>query len=58
MAKQLTQSEFENPCIDCYYARMRTDICGIYCIGSFWKEPDGSCSHWVWDESKPNKEER
>ena len=24
-----------NPCIMCYYARMRRDICGIYCTGGF-----------------------
>jgi len=29
-------------CIDCYYARMRTDICGIYCTGGF-IEKDGTC---------------
>lgn len=29
-------------CIDCYYARMRTDICGIYCTGGF-VEKDGTC---------------
>lgn len=35
----------ENPCISCYYARMRRDICGIYCTGGFVKA-DGKCDHW------------
>ena len=40
-----TQSEMENICLDCYYARERKDICGIYCVGSFFKH-DGECNHW------------
>lgn len=35
-----------NPCLSCYYARMRTDVCGIYCAGHFWKEEDGTCKHY------------
>ena len=31
-------------CIDCYYARMRTDICGIYCTGGF--VVDGKCERF------------
>ena len=55
MAKQLTQSEFENPCIDCYYARMRKDICGIYCVGEFHKRGDGTCEKWVYyKKRRPN----
>ena len=29
-----------NPCIMCHYARMRTDICGIYCTGGFVSEDE------------------
>ena len=29
-------------CINCWFARMRDDICGIYCTGGFVK-PDGTC---------------
>lgn len=35
----------DNPCVTCYYARMRRDICGIYCTGGFEKE-DGKCDHY------------
>lgn len=38
-------------CVKCHYARMRTDICGIYCTGGFVKE-DGTC-----DRFKPYKAE-
>lgn len=48
MAEQL------NPCITCHYARMRKDICGIYCAGSYWKEKDGTCKHWK-DYKRRNK---
>jgi hypothetical protein len=34
-----------NPCVLCDYARMRRDICGIYCTGGFQK-PDGACDHF------------
>ena len=34
-----------NPCVFCYYARMRTDICGIYCTGGFVSE-NGECEHF------------
>lgn len=34
-------------CALCDHARMREDICGIYCVGGFWKQPDGSCDHYV-----------
>lgn len=37
------------PCVACHFARMRTDICGIYCTGGFVK-PDGTC-----DKFKPYK---
>lgn len=41
-----------NPCVFCYYARMRTDICEIYCTGGFQKE-DGRCEHFEdYDERK------
>ena len=33
-------------CVFCHYARMKKDICGIYCAGSFWKKPDGTCDHF------------
>lgn len=33
-------------CVFCYYARPRKDICGIYCAGSYWKHPDGTCDHF------------
>lgn len=32
-------------CAWCYYARMKTDICGIYCTGGF-ENPDGTCDHF------------
>lgn len=35
-----------NHCILCEYARMRRDICGIYCVGKFFKKPDGTCDHF------------
>lgn len=40
-----------NPCAFCHYARMRKDICGIYCTGGFVKR-DGSCEHFL-DYKKP-----
>ena len=33
-------------CVFCHYARMRKDICGIYCVGAYWKNPDGTCDHF------------
>ena len=33
-------------CVFCHYARMKKDICGIYCAGAFWKKPDGTCDHF------------
>lgn len=33
-------------CVLCHYARMREDICGIYCTGGF-VEQDGTCRHFV-----------
>ena len=42
-------------CAWCYYARMRQDICGIYCTGGFTNE-DGSCNHFEdYDEVKAQK---
>lgn len=39
--------EANNTCAMCEYARMREDICGIYCVGEFWKREDGSCEHFL-----------
>lgn len=47
----------DNICVSCYYARMRKDICGIYCVGSFFKNPDGSCGRFLSHE-KAKKEQR
>lgn len=33
-------------CVLCHYARMREDICGIYCTGGF-VEKDGTCRHFA-----------
>jgi len=33
-------------CAWCWYARMKRDICGIYCTGGF-ENPDGSCDHFL-----------
>ena len=33
-------------CVFCHYARMRKDICGVYCVGSYWKKQDGTCDHF------------
>ena len=35
----------KKPCVFCYYARMKRDICGIYCTGGF-ENPDGTCEHF------------
>lgn len=41
-----------NPCVFCYYARMRRDICGIYCTGGFQSEA-GECKHFKpWNSSE------
>ena len=45
------------PCVHCYYARMRTDICGIYCTGVFVKT-DGTCEKFRFDDPKQEREER
>lgn len=34
-------------CPFCYFARMKKDICGIYCAGEFFKETDGTCKHFI-----------
>lgn len=42
----------ERICAWCYYARMRTDICGIYCTGGF-ENQNGTCAHYKsWQEYK------
>lgn len=35
----------EKICAWCFYARMRDDICGIYCTGGLENE-DGTCEHF------------
>lgn len=37
----------ENLCTSCNYARMRRDICGIYCVGKACKKPDGTCDRYI-----------
>lgn len=32
-------------CVSCHYARMRDDVCGIYCTGGF-VESNGKCRHY------------
>ena len=44
-------------CVFCYYARMKKDICGIYCAGAFWKKPDGTCDHFE-DYKEHRKKEK
>lgn len=39
-------SRKSNICVFCYFARMKKDICGIYCAGEFWKKPDETCEHF------------
>jgi hypothetical protein len=34
-------------CVFCHFARMRKDICGIYCIGGCCKNPDGTCDRFL-----------
>lgn len=38
--------EQNNICVFCDHAGMRDDICGTYCVGGFWKKPDGTCDHY------------
>lgn len=43
-----------NPCVTCHYARMRRDICGIYCTGGF--AHNGKCEHYEnWKERRKQK---
>lgn len=44
-------------CVHCYYARMRTDICGIYYTGGFVK-PDGTCDRFKPYEKQEARNER
>lgn len=41
-------------CAWCYYARMRKDICGIYCTGGF-ENPDGTCDYFLDSHTPPKK---
>lgn len=41
-------------CAWCWYARMKRDICGIYCTGGFTNE-DGSCDHFLDSKKGPPK---
>ena len=43
-------------CVFCHYARMKKDICGIYCAGAFWKKPDGTCDHF--EDYKEHRKKR
>lgn len=42
-------------CVLCEHARMRTDICGIYCVGSYFKREDGSCDYFKEHKKRRNK---
>lgn len=45
-------------CAWCYHARMRTDICGIYCTGGF-ENPDGTCERFKsWQDHKRDLHKR
>lgn len=46
----------ENLCVSCFYARMREDICGIYCAGNFFKKEDGTCERYLDDRKSPKME--
>lgn len=46
-----------NPCIMCHYARMRTDICEIYCTGNF-LVVDGKCDHFEDYEERRRRQRR
>ena len=52
-----TSTDTINPCVSCHYARMRKDICGIYCAGEFWKKENGTCDHWRHWKKKVEKKE-
>ena len=48
-------------CVSCHYARMRDDVCGIYCTGGF-VENNGKCKHYKdceeeWGETGLTREE-
>lgn len=44
-------------CVSCHYARMRRDICGIYCVGKCLKNEDGACDHYLhYRKAKKGKE--
>lgn len=48
-------------CVSCHYARMRDDVCGIYCTGGF-VESNGKCRHYKdceeeWEETGSTREE-
>lgn len=47
-----------NLCVLCHHARMKKDICGIYCAGEFWKNPDGSCGHFLDHEDQKKRKKR
>ena len=36
----------DNICVFCDHARDRVDVAGVYCVGGFWKKPDGTCDHY------------
>lgn len=55
MVKFYPSKEEETLCISCYYARMRTDICGIYCTKGFVK--DGKCEKYKKYREKNVREE-
>lgn len=44
-------------CVHCCFARMRTDICGIYCTGGFVKE-DGTCDRFKAYKAKEERREK
>lgn len=37
---------YRDICVFCTHARMRTDICGTYCVGKYFKRPDGTRDHF------------
>ena len=39
-------SKKSNRCVFCEHARDRVDVAGVYCVGGFWKKPDGTCDHY------------
>lgn len=50
-AKFYPDREAEKLCVNCYHARMRTDICGIYCTTGFVR--NGHCEMFLdYDKSK------